>query len=123
MGFWGQIIMSKTRVIDNYSFVYVADERMAIYLSQGLMTIFDKTKWIIWGSEYLTWYVNNNGVPEIEIKAYFNKEYGTGEKDYYDTENKLLISISRFGESLNINVFDNTKENIIITSVVRLKKK
>ena len=122
MGFFGQIIMSKTRVIDDYSFINVEVTRMAIYLSQGLMTIFNTTKWIIWGSEYLTWYINDNGVPRIEIKAYFQKEYGTGEKEYYDQENRLLICVSRFGESLTVHLFDEEHSNAIISALLKLKK-
>ena len=122
MGFFGQIIMSQTRVIDKYTFIYIAETRMAVSLSQGLIAIFDSTKWIIWGSEYLTWYVNDNGVPRIEIKAYFQKECVTGEKEYYDSENGLLISISRFGETLTVHLLESGA-NIIVSTVIQLKKK
>lgn len=124
MGFFGQIIMSTTRTIESYNFDYINNTPEIEIGALELKRIFDHTKWIIWGSEYLTWYTfdEDGGSSSVELKAYFNREYGTGEKVYYDEDNLLSMNISRFGEKLILNMVSDRGE-VLITATVNLRKK
>ena len=128
MGFFGQILMSTSRVIESYEVDFVENYPEVILVAKELKRILDATKVIDWGSEYLLWFTYNEGnnsyseASSIELKAYFYKEYGHGEKVYYDEKNNLLMHISRFGEKLILQSISNDGDILVSITINLIKK-
>lgn len=126
MGFFGQVVKGTNRKIDNYSFEYIKDDLDSPYIAQEFDKIFDNTKWVLWGSEYLSWYTFDNrreNSGSVEFDAQFAMKAESGENIYMwvlDHDNKLVIITSKFGESLQVQYFRN--EEMIFSANMNLSK-
>ncbi len=121
MGFFGQVINSTTRKIEDYQFSYIDNLPSAISISDVFQETLDSTKWLTWGSDCLNWYQygdDNNG-----FKADFIKKIDDGRSIYMwvlDNDNKLIIMTSKFGETLELQYF--AYEEIVFSANVDLIK-
>jgi len=126
MGFWGQVVKSTTRKIQEYSFEYIAEDTNSPYLAQEFDKIFKSTKWIIWGTEYLDWYKFDNirdNSGGVEFRALFAMETNNNEKIYLwnlDETNKFVIVASEFGEQLIVSYY--IEEYLVFEAIISLTK-
>lgn len=122
MGIFGQLLTRTKRTVFGFHFDYIDAHPTSQKMAEEFENIFRTTKWISWGSDYLTWYAidrtSSNG--EFNIQADFSSRNANGPIYVWqmDEYSRLIISPGEDerGEMLKACVVYKD-ETILLTTV------